>query len=107
MCVLCRSPARMRVRVEVQLPTAPIGYVRVELSRGKVGMAHHLLHAAEIRAALEQMGRERVAQQMWMDADGVESRLLRQPPQDQEDARPRERASLRVEEELGPVPAVE
>jgi hypothetical protein len=39
-----RSPTlRVRVRLEVQLATAPIGYVRVELGGGEVGVAEHLL----------------------------------------------------------------
>jgi hypothetical protein len=51
----------MGVRLEVQLPTAPIGYVGVELRRGKVGVPEHLLDGAEIGTALEQVRRERVA----------------------------------------------
>jgi hypothetical protein len=36
----------MRVRLEVQLATSPIGYVGVELGGREVGMAEHLLDAA-------------------------------------------------------------
>ena len=46
----------MRVRLEVQLPAAPVGYVCVELGRGEVGVAEHLLDAPQVGAALEQMG---------------------------------------------------
>jgi hypothetical protein len=76
----------MRVRVEIQLPTPPIGYVRVQLGRRKVCVAEHLLHAAQIRAALEQMRGERVTQEMGVDAGRVEAGLLGQPPQNQEHA---------------------
>ncbi len=44
---------RVRVRLEIQLPPSPVGYVRVELGRGKVGMSEQLLNAAEIGASLE------------------------------------------------------
>src|SRR5918994_5357422 len=46
-----RIPVRMRMRLEVQLATSPIGYVRVELGRGEVGVTQHLLDAAEIGTA--------------------------------------------------------
>ena len=37
-------------------------HVRVALRRGQGGVAEHLLHGAQIRAALQQVGRRRVAQ---------------------------------------------
>ncbi len=37
-------------------------HVRVDLGRADVGVAEHLLHDAQVRAALEQVRRERVAQ---------------------------------------------
>src|SRR4051812_36293289 len=43
-----RDPPRVRVRTEVQLPTAPIGYVRVELGRREVGVTEDLLERAEV-----------------------------------------------------------
>jgi hypothetical protein len=55
-----RLPARMRVRLEIQLSTTPIGYVRVQLGRGEVRVPEHLLHGAEVGAALQQVRRERV-----------------------------------------------
>ena len=67
-----RAGARMRVRLEVQLPAAPVGYVRVQLGRGEIGVPEHLLDAAQVGAALEQVGRERVAQQVGVDAPGLE-----------------------------------
>ena len=64
---------RVGVRLEVQLPSPPIGYVRVQLRRREVGMAEHLLNGAEVGAALEQVRRERVAQQVRMDAARLEA----------------------------------
>src|SRR5581483_7385442 len=65
------------------------------------------LNRPQVGAALQEMRRERVAQQMGMDALGLETRLLRELSQDEERPRPGERAALRVEEDLGPVPLVE
>ena len=50
-------------------------------------MAEHLLDAAQVGAALEQMGRERVAQQVRVDALGLEPGVRGEPAQDQERAR--------------------
>src|SRR4051794_4241901 len=97
----------MRMRLEIQLPTAPIGYVRVELGGREVGVAEHLLDAPEVGTALEEVRRERVPQEVRVDALRLEPRLLRQLPEDEERAAARERAALRVQEELGPVPPVE
>ena len=101
------SAARVRVRVEVGLAPAPVGDVRVDLGRREVGVAEHLLDAAEVGAALEQVGRERVAEQVRVDALRLEAGLLGEAAQDQEGAGAGQRAALRVEEELGPVAAVE
>ena len=98
---------RVRVRVEVRLAPAPVRDVRVELGRAEVGVAEHLLDAAQVGAALEQVRRERVAEQVRVDALRVEAGGRGEPAQDQERARPRERAALRVQEQLGPVAAVE
>ena len=70
-------------------------------------MAEHLLHAPQVGAALEQMRRERVAEQVGVDAPGLEAGLLGEPLQDQERARAGQRAALGVQEQLGPVAAVE
>ena len=70
-------------------------------------MSEHLLDAAEVGAAFEQMGRERVPQEMWVDASGLQAGALGESPQDQKRARPGERATLRVEEQLGPVAIVD
>ena len=70
-------------------------------------MAEHLLDAAQVGAALEQVRGERVPQEVRMDALRLEAGLLGEPAQDQERAGAGERPALRVEEELGPVAAVE
>jgi hypothetical protein len=46
------------MRLEVQLPTAPIGYVRIQLGRGEIGVPEHFLDAAQIGPSFEQMRRE-------------------------------------------------
>src|SRR5712691_9185914 len=85
----------------VQLSPPPIGYVGVELGRGEVGVAEHLLDTPEVGAPLEQVRCERVAKQVRMDAPGLEAGLLRQLAQDQERAGTGERADPRVQEKLG------
>ena len=70
-------------------------------------MAEHLLDAAEVGAALEQMRGERVAEEVGVDALGLEPCLLGEPAQDEEGAGAGQRAALRVQEELGPEAAVE
>src|SRR5256885_4442607 len=45
---LFRSPG-MRVGVEVGVAPPPVGHVRVELGRGEVGVAEHLLNGAQDR----------------------------------------------------------
>jgi hypothetical protein len=102
-----RSPSSVWVRSVIQLPTPPIGYVGVELGRGEIGMAEHLLNGTEIGAALEQVRREGVAEDVRVHAGGVEPRLGGQRPEDEERAGARQRAASRVQEQLGPVAAVE
>ena len=97
----------MRVGLEVELAPPPVGDVGVELGRAQVGVAEHLLDAAQVGAALEQVGRERVAQQVGVDAARLEPGDRGQPAQDQEGARAGQRPALRVQEELGAVAAVE
>ena len=97
----------MGVRLEVQLAAATIGYVGVELGRGQIRVPQHLLNRPEIGSALEQMCREGVAQQMRMDALGLETGRCCEASQDEECAGAREPAALGVQEELGPVALVE
>src|SRR5918995_3304526 len=73
---LPHSTLRMGVCPKIQLSTPAVGYVRVELRRAEVGVAQHLLHAAQVRAALEQVGGEGVAEQVRMDPARGEARPL-------------------------------
>src|SRR4051794_14934022 len=95
------------MRSVIQLPTAPIGYVRVELGRPEIGVAQHLLDRTEIRAALEQVCREGMAEKVRMHTFGLEARTLGELPEDQECTRARESTALRVQEQLRPVALVE
>ncbi len=72
------AAAGVRVRLEVRLPAAPIGDVRVALGRREIGVPEHLLHAAQVGAALEQVRRERVAQEVRVHALRLEPRLRRE-----------------------------
>ena len=68
-------------------------------------MAEHFLDRSQVGASLEQVRRERVAQEVRMDSQRVEPGLLGELAQDQEGARPRQRAAAGVQEELGAVSA--
>jgi hypothetical protein len=93
----------MRMRLEVQLPTAPIGYVGIELGRCEVRVAEHLLDGTQVGSSLQEMSREGMSQEMWMDALRLEPCLAGEPPKDEEDARASQPAALGVQEELGAV----
>src|ERR1044072_6041120 len=58
------SPLRARVGMAVDIEQMRGIHLRIDLRRGKAGMAEQLLQRAQIRAAPEQMGRETVAQGM-------------------------------------------
>jgi hypothetical protein len=98
---------RVRMRLEVQLATAAIGYVRVELGGGEIGMSQHLLDAPKIGPALEEVRRERVPEQVRMDPRGLEAGAAGEAPEDEERACSGQRTALRVEEELRTVAPVE
>ena len=70
-------------------------------------MAKHLLHRAEIGAALEEVRREGVTEEVRVDPTGLEPCALGQLAKDQECAGAGERAAARVEEQLRPVAPVE
>ncbi len=70
-------------------------------------MAEHLLDAPQIRASFEQVRREGVAEEMRVDAGRVEPGPVRELAEDEEGARAGQRATPRVQEELGPVAPVE
>src|SRR5438067_8114646 len=59
-----RNLPRVGVCLEVQLPAAPIGYVRVELRRREVRVSEHLLDAPQVGTTFEQVCGERVAQEV-------------------------------------------
>src|SRR3954465_9231425 len=42
-------------------------YPSVDLRRGDTCMSEHLLDRAQVRTAVQEMGRERVTQRVWMD----------------------------------------
>ena len=101
------APARVRVGLEVRLAASAIRHVRVALGRPEIGVAEHLLHRAEIGAALEEVRREGVAEEVRVDATRLEPCAFGQLAKDQERAGAGERAAARVEEQLGPVAPVE
>ena len=70
-------------------------------------MAEHLLDAAEVGSALEQMRREGMAKDVRVDALGLEPCLACQAPQDEERSGPGERPALGIQEELCAVTPVE
>jgi hypothetical protein len=98
-----RGSVSVRVRSVVQLPPPPIGYVGIELSCRKIGMSEHFLNGTKVGPSFEEVRREGMPQQMWMDALRVEAGLLRELAQDQERPCARERAAAGVEKELRPV----
>ena len=87
--------------LEVDVAAAAVADVRVELRGAEIGVAEHLLDAAEIGAAFEQMRGERVAQEVRVNALRLEARALRQAAQDQEGPGPRERAALALRNRSG------
>src|SRR5438552_16778556 len=105
--VVGSAPPRVRMRLVVQLAAASIGYVSVKLRRREVGVAEHLLDASQVGASLEEMRRERMAQQVRVDAGRLQPGLRGSPAQDQECPGARERPALCVEKELRAVAAVE
>ena len=68
----------MWVGGEVELAAAAVTDVGVELGRRQICVAKHLLDAPEIGPALEQVGCERVPEQVRVDALGLEPRLFGQ-----------------------------
>src|SRR5205814_9435363 len=70
-------------------------------------VAEQLLDTAEVGSALEQVGREGVAEEVRMNALRVEAGLRGELPQDEECSGPGQWAAAGVQEELGTVPAVE
>src|SRR6266540_2736383 len=93
--------------LEVHLAPAAVGHVGVELGGREIGMAEHLLDAAQVGSAFEQVRGEGVPEQVRMHAPGLEPGFRGEPAQDEERARAREWPSLGIEKELRPVSAVQ
>src|SRR6478735_5528195 len=70
-------------------------------------MSEQFLNTSEVGPSLEQVGGERVPEQVRMDARRLETRLLREAAENQERPRAGQPAALRVQEELRPVAPVE
>jgi hypothetical protein len=70
-------------------------------------VAEHLLHAAQVGTAFQQMRRERVAEQVGVDASRFETGLRGAFAEDQERSCARERPSLRVQKQLRTMAPVE
>ena len=97
----------MRVGLEVRLAASAIRHVRVALGRPEIGVTEHLLHRAEIGAALEEVRREGVTEEVRVDATRLEPCAFGQLAKDQECAGASECTAAGVEEELRSVTPVE
>ena len=75
------------MRLEIQLATPSIGYVRIELGRGQIRVSEHFLNRSEVGAAFQQMRGERVAQEVGMHAPRFEPGHVCEAAQDEECAR--------------------
>jgi hypothetical protein len=97
----------MRVRLEIQLPTSLVGYVRIELCGREIGMAEHFLDRPQVCSSLEQVRGKRVPEEVRMHAVRVQARFLSQFPEDQEGAGAGQRPASGVQKELRAVPRIE
>jgi hypothetical protein len=94
------------MRLEIDVPAKAIRDVCIPLGGSEVGMAQHLLHGAEVGAALEEVRGERVPEEVRMDSRRLEPGAVGELAQDEERAGSRERRRGRSGE-LGPVAAIE
>jgi hypothetical protein len=61
--------------------TEPVsGQMSVDLRRSQIGVAEQLLHGAEVRSALEEMGGVRVAERVRVQRPAVGERVSVQDP---------------------------
>jgi hypothetical protein len=97
----------VRVRLEVDVAASTIRDVRVALGRPEVGVAQHLLDRAKVGSALQEMGRERVAEEVRVHASGLEAGAIRELAENEERPGARQRTTPCVQEELRAVSAVE
>ena len=79
----------------------------IALGCPEIRMAQHLLHRAEVGAALEQVSGERVAEKVGMNATMFETRAVGELAQDEKRAGAGQGPAARVEKELRTVPPVE
>ena len=93
--------------LEVDVAPPAVGDMRVALGRAEIGVPEHLLHGTQVGAALEEVRRERVSEEMGVDATGLEAGALGQLAQDEKGPGARQRATASVQEELRPVAPVE
>ena len=70
-------------------------------------MSEHFLNRSQVSSSLQEVRRKRMTEEMGVDALRIEACLLGELPQDQERARPRQRAAAGVQEELRAVARVE
>ncbi len=101
------AAARVRVRTVVRVAAVSVGDVRVALGGRDVGVPEHLLDAPQVGTALEQVGGERVAQEVGVDATRLQAGPLGEAAEDEERACARQRAATRVQEEVGSMAPVE
>jgi hypothetical protein len=97
----------MWVRIEVRITPASVRNMGVDLGCAQVRVAEHLLHRAQVRAPLEEVRGEGMAEEMGVHPGRIEPRLRGQAPEDEEGAGPGQRAALRVEEKLRAVSAIQ
>src|SRR6478736_4458747 len=81
--------------------------MRVELCRREVGVSEHLLHAPQVGTAFEEVGRERVPQEVWVDAARLEPGPIGKLSEDQECAGAGQRTAAGVQKEVRSVSPIE
>ena len=99
----------------MQLDEAAVVDMRVDLGRGDIGMAEHLLDDTQVGAALEQVAGERVAQHVRVDGaldagapggitdDGPDAFAGQGAPADGEEHRDGARGGVELRPDLGEV----
>ena len=85
---------------QVDLAQAVLGDPGVDLGGGQAGVAEQLLDAADVGPAGQQVGGERVAQEVRVDAARLQAGPLGEAAEDEERACARQRAAPRVQEEI-------
>jgi len=60
--VLRVSTTSVGMRLEIQLPTPPVGYVGVQLGGGEIGMTEHFLDRSQVGSSLEEVRSKRMTE---------------------------------------------